>query len=89
MLSAEIIQENCPLFTEVLESLSKPKQLGAERTRHLYTYVYGLHINGYYWQEIANSANIVFRLNLNILNISEIIDSIELETRIASMILEA
>lgn len=83
-MTEELIKENCPLLTEVVESLSQPKQLGAEGTRMLTTHVYGLDLNGYCWNIIIGDVKKIFGITIDDDDIRFIIEYADFEARLAT-----
>ena len=78
----EIAQQGTDLVLET--DHLEPQILGVDRTRHLYTYVYGLHLNGYSEKEIASNCRKIFNIDIDEMDINHIIGAIEFEARIAS-----
>lgn len=62
----------------------KPQVLGAERTRQLYTYAYGMSLNGYTEKEIASNCRTMFNIDIDEMDIHHVIGSINFEASIAS-----
>lgn len=86
------IRQNCPVLTETLTTDTaletdhlEPRELGADNTRRLFTYVYGMDLNGYSHKDILHSANTIFEIELSLDDINSMINYIDFETRIASM----
>lgn len=62
----------------------EPRILGADNTRRLYTYAYGMHLNGYSEKEIAFNCSTLFEIQIDEMDVHHIIGAIEFEARIAS-----
>jgi hypothetical protein len=83
-----IIREHCPnlLSTNIDTShLPEPQGLGADNTRRLMTHAYGMDLNGYNILQITSTVNELWNVTLVPSDIEQIISSIDLEARIASI----
>lgn len=62
----------------------KQKILGAERTRQLYTYAYGMSLNCHTEKEIASNCRAIFNIDIDEMDVHHIVGSIDFEASIAS-----
>ena len=62
----------------------EPQVFGVDRTRRLYTYVYGVALNGHTDSIIASSCRAIFNIDIDEMDVHHIIGAIEFEARIAS-----
>lgn len=89
-----IIREYCPVLTQTLTSDQsdaqletdhlEPRQLGADNTRNMYTYIYGMSLNGYAYDSIASNVRSIFHIDIDTMDIHHIVGSIEFEAALAS-----